>query len=216
MPRTAEMEVEYAASLCPPRFRVVGLPLRTFTMGHAVLLTAMGNPMLPWIGGVVGIGNWAQFVLVCLFPWSWSRRIVNSRLARPMMRVLIACRSGDAAKDDAPLMAFIRWHLMDGPELHSKTGREATTTESESPSVGYLVSRFIEFGVPRSEVLDSSYRLLRWEHSICVDRAGHQTLKAKIPHEVRVKLIELEVERARAAGIDLEKITHEAYGVNHA
>lgn len=212
----AEMEVEYAASICPPTFRVCGLRLRQITTGHAVLLTAMRNPMLPWIGGEIGIGDWAQFVMVCLFPWRVSRWISNTRLAKPVMKLLVHCRTGSMTTDDAPLIAYIRWNLIDGPQLQSFTGGSARTCESESPSLGYIISRFIEFGIGRDEILDTSYRLLRWDHAVCVDRSGHQILKASMTQEVRERLIEAEIERAKSEGLDLEQITREAYETSHA
>lgn len=183
------LNVEYANRYFTARYRVCGAVLKPLTFGHVVLLTALENKFIPWLArDGLGDGDFTQAIFVCSRSWRSAERWIRWApwAVSPILRVILSRRSRrEPWKDYGNLIAYLRANCLDVPDivLNQRNGVVA----SEVPLLGFLGARFIQFGMSRDELLDTSFSLLRWEQIIIGDREGVWNIRS-IPAEVRESL----------------------------
>ena len=70
--------------MVPERFRVLGYPLRTYSLGHHLLLHRIRSPFV--LGGVPTYDDLALAVLICLNDYNTACLVLQSPLLRFMLR----------------------------------------------------------------------------------------------------------------------------------
>lgn len=67
----------YVSALFPDIFRVLGKPLQAYTLGHAMLLQRLDNPIV--VGGRnPALGDLAQFIAICRRSYPSALRMVSA------------------------------------------------------------------------------------------------------------------------------------------
>ncbi len=160
----------HAESYFPPRFRVAGHELVDMQMGHALLLTALGTPLIQ-LGEEdtpfeITEADVAQFVFILSRPWRKAAdemKLAGWMYRRRMTKIHSAVVVTGLSRAIIEATKFKDFHLREFPETQKA---ERVERDSAAPTWGFLISRFMSWGWSKEQVLDESIRVLRWE-SVC-------------------------------------------------
>lgn len=168
------LDVEYARGQFAPRFILAGRSLVPMTFGHAMLLTAVESPLVPWVGGSAGEVHIAQFALICSRGWRRAAKVVNGPFAKWWLKVSQwMVMPGKTVQELIVAISYVRFHFADSlPVSVVDIGGGRKVEHSAAPVLASLASRFIFAGGSRDELMDSPLRMLRWEALVASERDG--------------------------------------------
>lgn len=168
------LDVDYARGYFAPRFIVGGRNLLPLTFGHALLLTALECPLVPWVGGPVNEVHIAQLSLVCSRDWEKAARAVNGPWSKWWLRLSRwMVMPNRTVHELVVAIAFIRFHFLDAPQTAVvELGDSRKVERSAAPYLSTLAARFIFSGGTRAELMKQPLRILRWESLVEAERDG--------------------------------------------
>lgn len=163
----------YAQALFPDRWRCAGITLAPHTLGHALLLQRLSNPLAgrPTEAALgVGRGDLLQALMVCTRSWRQARAMIDSRAEAVWMawRTLrLADRGIEAARVDFRAYLEGAWPVIDW----------WSPTQSNARSLGIdvlqaLVARQRETGISLEAALDTPLAIAHWDGAAAAEREG--------------------------------------------
>lgn len=160
----------HAESYFPPRFKVARYELVDMQMGHALLLTALGTPLIQ-LGeedtpSEITEADVAQFIFVMTRQWQDAASEIKWagwRYRRTMVKIHRDVFCAGLSRSIIEATKFKDFHLREFPETQKA---ERVERDSAAPTWGFLISRFMSWGWSKEQILDESIRVLRWE-SVC-------------------------------------------------
>jgi hypothetical protein len=165
---------QYAAAVLPDRWRVCGVDLMPFALGHLLALQRLGSPFV--VVGEPGPVDLTLALYVCSrkpsdifarwhrdIPWGWKmrgRKIAFQAALRPS-RFLDSCM-GFAGYVDANSI---------GPKLWIERGRKDVKTIT-APEMLSMHRRMMLCGFSESEAWDMPFVRVRWEQAASAEVDG--------------------------------------------
>lgn len=195
---TDNYEVEYASSYHPPRFLVGGWFLVPLTFGHAVILTALENPLMPWIGKrTVGIPALAQMAFACSRSPARAERWIGARsrlVAHWVLHYAMArIQRGSFAVELASAIRYVRFWMTENADCGLVDG--SNKTRSEASVLASIASRACGAGMSREELLQTPFRLLNWESVCASERDGAVRVRSR--NRELIEMAEREIRHRR-------------------
>jgi hypothetical protein len=83
------LSADYAAAMFPDPVRILGVRLRPYCIGHALLLQRIGSPYVAEDGGrrtESGLGDLFMALWICSQPWDQAEARLRSRRARWLLK----------------------------------------------------------------------------------------------------------------------------------
>lgn len=166
--------MDYARTVFPDEFRVLGLRLETPRIGHALLLQRLGSPFaeLDRKGmDTVRRGDLAEAMIVLSRPWQRAERLLRSRRGPWLLRwyglVLGSLASQILAFDGLKEFLLLAWG---GPKTWV---RPVASTPRRNECLQMLVSVLREkFAMPAQQVYEMPICQALWDVCLYLERAG--------------------------------------------
>lgn len=165
---------DYLDAVISKPFRVMGMALKPFSVGHVLLLEYINSPVAR--GADMSIEDLANAIMICSMTFeqnieSWkskglrySKRIWGERVGMPDMEKVTECYK-------EYLDYYMRWPNIDNDDCHGKAG---------SPGPALMIDVLMDIGYSESEALNMPYNRAAWCVCARQERIGAITVNRDI------------------------------------
>lgn len=165
--------ITYAKAVFPDKWRCIGIPLETHTLGHALLMHRLDNPLSgrpPAGPRVVQRGELLQALMICTRSWRSARALVDTHLENMWM----AWRSIRLQKCgmESALMEIHAYLLSAWPEIDWWRPADGRSINRGAELLQVLIAQQQSAGLTLEAALDVPVAVAFWDLAAQSEKDG--------------------------------------------